>query len=116
MCSYAFALPVATAPNAIVFGHSSMRTTDMMKVCPSICPFIHSSIHPTSLLSIFSIQAGFLMNLVCVVTVAISINTYAVPLFDLNRSEKRAPQVFVNVFFFYFNYNFQGNSLLRIIV
>jgi len=31
VCSYAFALPVATAPNAIVFGHSSMRTTDMMK-------------------------------------------------------------------------------------
>ena len=32
VCSYAFALPVATAPNAIVFGHSTMKTTDMMKV------------------------------------------------------------------------------------
>ena len=31
VCSYAFALPVATAPNAIVFGHSSMKTGDMMK-------------------------------------------------------------------------------------
>merc|ERR1719397_1389748 len=59
VCSYAFALPVATAPNAIVFGHSSMKTTDMMK-------------------------AGFLMNIVCLITVALSINTYAVPLFDLN--------------------------------
>ena len=32
VCSYAFALPVATAPNAIVFGHSTMKTADMMKV------------------------------------------------------------------------------------
>ena len=30
-CSYAFMLPVATAPNAIVFGASTMRTADMMK-------------------------------------------------------------------------------------
>ena len=27
------------------------------------------------------------MNIVCLVTVALSINTYAVPLFDLNRSK-----------------------------
>ena len=59
VCSYAFALPVATAPNAIVFGHSTMKTSDMMK-------------------------AGFVMNLVCVVTICLSINTYAVPLFGLN--------------------------------
>eukprot|EP00092_Neocalanus_flemingeri_P012001 GFUD01012938.1.p1 GENE.GFUD01012938.1~~GFUD01012938.1.p1 ORF type:complete len:728 (-),score=120.32 GFUD01012938.1:128-2311(-) len=60
VCSYAFALPVATAPNAIVFGHSSMKTTDMMK-------------------------AGFVMNLICVITLSISINSYAVPLFGLNE-------------------------------
>ena len=35
----------------------------------------------------FFVQAGFLMNIVCLVTVALSINTYAVPLFDLNRSK-----------------------------
>ena len=60
VCSYAFALPVATAPNAIVFGHSTMKTSDMMK-------------------------AGFFMNIVCVFTIAISINTYAVPLFGLDE-------------------------------
>ena len=58
-CSYAFALPVATAPNAIVFGHSSMKTSDMMK-------------------------AGFPMNLVCVVIICLCINSYAIPLFSLN--------------------------------
>ena len=42
-CSYAFMLPVATAPNAIVFGASTMRTGDMMK-------------------------AGIVMNLLCVLT------------------------------------------------
>merc|ERR1712110_1026600 len=60
VCSFAFALPVATAPNAIVFGHSSMKTTDMMK-------------------------AGFVMNLLCVITLSISINSYAVPLFRLDE-------------------------------
>ena len=42
-CSYAFMLPVATAPNAIVFGASTMKTSDMMK-------------------------AGFIMNVICVLT------------------------------------------------
>ncbi|XP_023326559.1 solute carrier family 13 member 2 [Eurytemora carolleeae] len=59
VCSYAFALPVATAPNAIVFGHSTMKTMDMMK-------------------------AGFFMNLVCVLTISFAINTYAIPLFALD--------------------------------
>ena len=59
VCSYAFALPVATAPNAIVFGHSTMTTVDMMK-------------------------AGLVMNILCVFTLSVAINSYAVPLFDLN--------------------------------
>ena len=50
VCSYAFALPVATAPNAIVFGHSTMKTTDMMKV----------------------IRAIILMNFVCVFNICIN--------------------------------------------
>ena len=42
-CSYAFMLPVATAPNAIVFGASTLKTVDMM-------------------------MAGIVMNLMCVFT------------------------------------------------
>jgi len=57
-CSYAFMLPVATAPNAIVFGASTMKTGDMMK-------------------------AGFLMNIACVITTSIAINTYGSLMFDL---------------------------------
>ena len=72
VCSYAFALPVATAPNAIVFGHSSMKTVDMMK-------------------------AGFVMNLICVITLVISINTYAVPLFGLNEFPDWAQATHPNV-------------------
>merc|ERR1712119_114003 len=57
--SYAFMLPVATAPNAIVFGASSMTTAHMMK-------------------------AGLGMNLVTVLTTLLAINSYAVPLFGLD--------------------------------
>ena len=72
VCSFAFALPVATAPNAIVFGHSTMTTVDMMK-------------------------AGFVMNLLCVITLSISINSYAVPLFDLNTFPEWAAATMENV-------------------
>jgi len=58
-CSYAFALPVSTAPNAIVFGHSTMKTVDMVK-------------------------AGMMMNVICFSVLVLAINTYAVPMFDLH--------------------------------
>jgi len=59
-CSYAFMLPVATAPNAIVFGASSMKTVDMMR-------------------------AGIVMNIICVLTTWAAVNTYGVPLFNLSN-------------------------------
>jgi len=59
-CSYAFMLPVATAPNAIVFGASTMKTSDMMK-------------------------AGLMMNVICVLTTWGAINTYGVPMFGLSE-------------------------------
>eukprot|EP00092_Neocalanus_flemingeri_P074270 GFUD01091799.1.p1 GENE.GFUD01091799.1~~GFUD01091799.1.p1 ORF type:complete len:198 (-),score=23.79 GFUD01091799.1:255-767(-) len=73
-CSYAFALPVSTAPNAIVFGHSTMKTTDMLK-------------------------AGMVMNLICVSVLILAINTYGVPLFGLNEFPDWAAQAHENVTF-----------------
>jgi len=70
--SYAFALPVATAPNAIVFGHSTMTTADMMK-------------------------AGFVMNMICVITLCLAINTYAVPLFGLHTFPDWAAEKHPNI-------------------
>jgi sodium-dependent dicarboxylate transporter 2/3/5 len=35
-CSYAFMLPVATAPNAIVFSHSTMKTSGNIAMHPSL--------------------------------------------------------------------------------
>lgn len=57
--SYAFMLPVATAPNAIVFGASSMTIMDML-------------------------SAGFGMNVITLSTTMIAINTYAIPLYHLD--------------------------------
>ena len=68
--SYAFMLPVATAPNAIVFGASTLTTAQMMK-------------------------AGLGMNIITVVTTLIAINTYATPIFQLDTfpawAEKQLP-------------------------
>ena len=50
---------VATAPNAIVFGASTMTVADMMK-------------------------GGIGLNIITLITTAIAINTYATPIFSLN--------------------------------
>lgn len=59
-CSYAFMLPVATPPNAIVVAASNMRTLDMMK-------------------------AGVGMNFICVGCLIISFITFGTPMYDLNH-------------------------------
>jgi len=56
-CSYAFILPVATPPNAIVFSASKMKSSDMIK-------------------------AGLLMNIVCIVVLCSFMGTLGVYLFD----------------------------------
>jgi sodium-dependent dicarboxylate transporter 2/3/5 len=57
--SYAFMLPMGTAPNAIVLDASTMTILDM-------------------------ITAGFGMNIITLLTTAAAIETYAVPIFGLD--------------------------------
>eukprot|EP00094_Tigriopus_californicus_P005052 TCALIF_04866-PA protein Name:"Similar to SLC13A5 Solute carrier family 13 member 5 (Homo sapiens)" AED:0.14 eAED:0.14 QI:162/0.5/0.54/1/0.9/0.81/11/0/719 len=59
-CSYAFMLPVATPPNAIVYSASGMKTSDMFK-------------------------CGFFVNIICVVINYACLNTYGIPLFHLDE-------------------------------
>ncbi|KAF2344419.1 Solute carrier family 13 [Trinorchestia longiramus] len=59
-CSYAFMLPVATPPNAIVFGAANMKSVTMLK-------------------------AGLVMNVICVLVATLMINTLGVAMFDLNN-------------------------------
>ncbi|RUS84146.1 hypothetical protein EGW08_008120, partial [Elysia chlorotica] len=58
-CSLAFMLPVATAPNAIVFATGYIRIKDMVK-------------------------AGLVLNLLCVLTITVFINTWFTFLMDLD--------------------------------
>ena len=59
-CSYAFMLPVATPPNAIVYSASGMKTSEMM-------------------------IAGAVLNILCITVNVIAINTYGVYMFGLNE-------------------------------
>ncbi len=58
--SFAFMLPVATPPNAIVFAYGHLKISDMMK-------------------------AGAIMNIVCIALLVLAINTYGFLQFNLGE-------------------------------
>ncbi|XP_032902264.1 solute carrier family 13 member 5-like [Amblyraja radiata] len=57
--SFAFMLPVATPPNAIVFSYGHLRVSDMVK-------------------------AGFVLKVICVVSVTVAINTWGRAMFHID--------------------------------
>ncbi|GFY76476.1 hypothetical protein TNIN_397341 [Trichonephila inaurata madagascariensis] len=59
-CSFAFMLPVATPPNAIVYEAGAMRTMDMLK-------------------------PGILMNIICVIIEVVMISTYGNAIFNFSE-------------------------------
>ncbi|VDI01092.1 Hypothetical predicted protein [Mytilus galloprovincialis] len=58
-CSFAFMLPVATPPNAIVFSTGFIRIPDMA-------------------------SAGIAMNVIAILGLTLAINTWAIPIFGLD--------------------------------
>jgi len=67
VCSYAFMLPVSTAPNAIAFGPSGLTTMEMAKV-------------------------GFTVTVICLGVVFLCIETYGNEMFDLGTYPDWMPQ------------------------
>ncbi|KAF2367544.1 Solute carrier family 13, partial [Trinorchestia longiramus] len=59
-CSYAFMLPVATPPNAIIFSAAKMKTIEMMKT-------------------------GIVMNILCLTVQSIMINTLGEVMFGVRQ-------------------------------
>ncbi|KAK7494056.1 hypothetical protein BaRGS_00014714, partial [Batillaria attramentaria] len=66
--SFAFMLPVATPPNAIVFAHGDVKVMDMIKV-------------------------GTMLNVLCIVVVTAAINTIGIPIFHLTTVPDWASQL-----------------------
>ncbi|XP_068950245.1 Na(+)/citrate cotransporter, partial [Petaurus breviceps papuanus] len=70
--SFAFMLPVATPPNAIVFSYGHLKVADMVK-------------------------AGFIMNIIGLICVSLAINTWGRFLFDLDRFPSWANGTQINI-------------------
>ena len=85
-CSYAFMLPVATPPNAIVYSASGMSTSEMVRPDPILFAAPLAAAFTLVVQCVFSLQmkVGLGMNIICVAVNIIWLHSYGTYIFQLN--------------------------------
>lgn len=89
-CSYAFMLPVATPPNAIVYSASGMKTMDMASRLIDLTCLLQKKYCSTmqridSFPLLLQVKCGFFVNILCVLVNYGCLNSYGTEMFNLDE-------------------------------
>lgn len=85
--SFAFMLPVATPPNAIVFSYGYLKVTDMVSVNQLLKQLLMQlTILHSHDLNLFQPQAktGIVMNIIGILSITLAINSWGKAMFSLD--------------------------------